>query len=79
MSEATGTYSAMHHDGTASSSVVYLNVADRLRLMSAGTQSTEVQQQLEQIAATYEKLASLCANFKNLKPRIAITGPVLPD
>lgn len=78
MSEGTGTYSRIQQDAS-SSSVVYLNVADRLRLMSAGTKSPEARQQLEQIADTYEKLASLCANFKNLKPKISITGPVLPD
>lgn len=62
-----------------SSSLVFLNVADQLRLMSAETKSIEIEQQLEQIADTYDQLVRLCANFKNLKPRIAITGPILPD
>ena len=77
MSDVTGTYS-LDRDGRASS-LVYLNVADRLRLIAAATKSAEAGQQLEQIADTYEKLKSLCANFKNLKPKISIIGPILPD
>jgi hypothetical protein len=75
MSEATGTYCLLDGDGQESS-LLDLSVADRLRLMPA---ATEVEQQLEQIADTYDKLVRLCANFKNLKPRISITGPILTD
>ena len=77
MREATGTYSVLPKE--SSSSLVYLNLADRLRLMGAATKSPEARQQLEQIADTYEKLKSLCAGFKNLKPKISITGPILPE
>ena len=77
MREATGMHSALPKE--SSSSLVYLNLADRLRLMGAASKCAETQQQLEQIADTYEKLKSLCASFKNLKPKISITGPVLPD
>jgi hypothetical protein len=62
-----------------SSSLVFLNVADQLRLMSAEIKSVEIEQQLEQIADIYDQLVRLCANFKNLKPGISITGPILPD
>jgi hypothetical protein len=75
MSEATGTRSPLDGD-TQASSLEYLSVTDRLRLLPA---ATEVEQQLEQIADTYDKLVRLCANFKNLKPKISITGPILPD
>jgi len=78
MSEATGRYSLLQQD-VPSSLLTYLNVADRLRLMAAGTKSTEARQQLEQIADTYEKLLSLCTNFKHLKPKLSIMGPILPD
>ena len=78
MSDVTGSYSLLDRDGQGSS-LVYLNVADRLRLTAAAAKSAEVGQQLGQIALTYEKLLSLCANFKNLKPKISIKGPILPD
>jgi len=68
----------MPKDGSASS-LFYLNVADRLRLMSAATKSPEARQQLVQIAETFEKLKDLCSSFENLKPRLSIKGPVLPD
>jgi hypothetical protein len=75
MSEAN---SLLDWDGE-SSSLVFLNVADQLRLMSAETNSTEVEQQLEKIADAYDQLVRLCANFKHLQPSISITGPILTD
>lgn len=78
MSEATETHSLPQHE-IPPSLLPYLNVADRLLLMGAATISANVRQQLEEIAETYAKLASLCASFKNLQPKIAITGPILPD
>jgi len=75
LSEAPGTSCPPDGD-TQASSLEYLSVTDRLRLLPA---ATEVEQQLEQIADTYDKLVRLCANFKNLKPTISITGPILPD
>jgi hypothetical protein len=78
MSEAAGTGSLIYKDGSTSS-LFYLNVADRLRLMSAATKSPEARQQLVEIVEAFEKLKGLCSSFENLKPRISITGPILPD
>ena len=75
MSEASGTSSLVDGDDQESS-LEYLSVTDRLRLLPA---ATEVEQQLEQIADTYDKLVRLCANFKNLQLKMSITGPILPD
>lgn len=78
MPEAMGICSLMHEE-VSPSLRTYVNVVDRLLLMSAGIESAEARQQLEEIAETYERLESLCANFKNLKPRLTVTGPIFPD
>jgi len=79
MAERTGICSLLDGELSSSSLLTYLNVAERLRLMSVATRSPEVRGQLQEIAETYEKLAALCSNFKNLKARLSITGPILPD